>query len=328
MIFLNKYWFIVWFIIFPLLIFLFLKSQKSKSVKFKFIEDIKKVFPFSKYLFFTEIVLVSLILGLFILVLANPNKTNIKQNISKNWIDIVLALDISASMQAQDLKPSRIQAAKQIISQFLDKIKNDRVWLVVFAGKPFVSLPLTFDYNVVKQTLKNLSINTIDQNNPALNWTAIWDAILMASNLFKEKKNKKRTKIIILLTDGDANKWVNPLLAAEFAKNKWIKIYTIWIGSPQWGYINYQVGPFIQKVRIPPLNSKYLQQIAQITNWKFYRATNNQTLEQIFDDLAKLTKTKINFKKELTYQPIYLPFARLISFILFLYFLIQIKKIV
>jgi quinol-cytochrome oxidoreductase complex cytochrome b subunit len=83
MIFLNNYYFML-LVLVPVLIFLFLKSQKSKSVKFKFIEDIKKVFPFSKYLFFTEIVLVSLILGLFILVLANPNKTNIKQNISKN----------------------------------------------------------------------------------------------------------------------------------------------------------------------------------------------------------------------------------------------------
>ena len=325
--FLNK-WYFIFIALIPLIIFLFVKSQKNKSIKFKFTNDIEKIFPFSKLLFVWKVILICSILLFFILILANPNKPNVKQDISKNWIDIVITLDISASMNAEDLKPSRIQAAKQIISKFLNKIKDDRVWLVVFAWKPFVSLPLTFDYNVVKQTLKNLSTNTINQNNPALNWTAIWDAILMATNLFKEDENKNRTKIIILLTDWDANKWVDPLLAAKYAKNKWIKIYTIWIGSPWWGYINYQVGPFIQKVRIPPLNSKYLQQIAQITNWKFYRATDNKTLEKIFEDIAKLTKTKIKVKKQITYQPIYLPFARILSLLLFLYLIVQTRKIV
>ena len=323
--FLNPYWFL-WIVFVPLIVYWFYKQKKQNSLNFKFLDDILKVYKFWKIRFLAKLAILASLLSLFVVILANPNKPNVEKNISKNWIDIVFALDISASMNAQDLQPTRLEAAKKIIWQFLDKLKNDRVWLVIFAWKPFTSLPLTFDYNIVKQTIQNLTTNTINQNAPWMDWTNIWDAILLATNLFKNTA-KNRQKVIILLTDGDANRWIKPTLAAEFAKKKWIKIYTIWVGSPQWGYIDYKIWPFIQKIRIPPLNTTTLKQIAQITNWKFFRATNNNTLAEIFRQLEKLTKTKITVKQQITYQPLYLEFARAIFILLSLFVILEIKTI-
>ena len=132
----------------------------------------------------------------------------------------------------------------------------------------------------------------------------------MGKNLFKPiwSWNIKRTKVIILLTDGDANKGVNPILAAEYLKKNWIKVYTIWIGSKKWGYIPYQVWPFTQYVKIPPLKENTLRQIAKITNWKFFRATDNKSLEKIFDEISKLEKTKIKVKKNIINEIYLKPF--------------------
>ena len=331
--FLNKEYFILILVI-PIIIYLVWLKYKKNSINFKFTEDLEKVFKYWKIKFWWKLILLASILLSFILILANPNKSNIEEKIKKNGIDIVFLLDVSQSMNAEDLKPTRIDAAKNILWNFLDKLKTDRVWLVIFAWKPFTSLPLTFDYQVVKETLKDLSTDTINQENQNLNWTAIWDAILMWKNLFKNWtwdnltwNNIKREKIMILLTDGDANKWIDPILAAEYAKKYWIKIYTIWIGSKRWWYITYQVWPFTQRAQIPPLKEETLRKIAQITNWKFYRATDNYTLYQIFQDLAKLTKTDIETKVKKTYTPYYLPFAYLIIILLGVYSFTKIKEI-
>ena len=328
MIFTDKYYFILLLLI-PIILYLIWKNTKTNSIKSKAVQDILKVFPFAKLQFIVFLLISSLTFLFYIIIAANPNKTNTKKEIEKNWIDIVLTLDISESMNAEDLKPSRIEAAKNILNKFISKLKTDRVWLVIFAGKPFVSIPLTFDYNVIKQQVKNLSTNQINQNNYQLNWTDIWDAILMASNLFKnkDKNNSKRQKVIILLTDWDANRWVNPIVAAEYAKKLWIKIYTIWIGSPQGWYIKYKVWPFTQYAKIPPLKTKTLQEIATITNWQFFRATDNQTLENIFKQLSQLNKTKVKQKIKVIYIPYYKPFEIILILLLLIYFFMKIRQI-
>ncbi len=325
--FLNKSYFWLLLLI-PVIIVLTWISYKKSAIYFKFIEDLNRVFKYWKIKLFIKLALLSLIFAVFVLILANPNKSNIEQNISKNWIDIVLTLDVSESMNAEDLKPTRIAAAKTMINQFLGKLKTDRVWLVIFAWKPFTSLPLTFDYDVVKQTIDDINTKTINQNNPDLNGTAIWDALLMAKNLFKnDKKAKTRQKVIILLTDGDANKWVDPILAAEYLKKYGIKVYTIWIGSPNGGYISYQVWPFTQHAKIPPLKADTLIKIAKITWWKFFRATDNQTLKNIFDEIAKLTKTKIDMKVKKTYTPYYTPFIAVLLVLMVLYIYMRFKEV-
>jgi len=312
----------------PILILALYFKYKKKGLYFKFLEDLNKVFRYWKIKFFSKFLLLSLTLISFIIILANPNKSNIEKEISKKWIDIVFLLDVSESMNAQDLKPSRIEAAKNILKNFLDKLKNDRVGLVIFSGKPFTSLPLTFDYKVVKEILQNISTDTINQNIEKLQWTAIWDAILMWKNLLtKNNTNKNREKIMILLTDGKSNKWIDPILAAKYVKKYGIKIYTIWIGSKHWGYITYNNWFITQQLRLPPLNEKPLREIAKITWGKFYRATDNYTLEQIFDDLSKLTKTEIKTKIKKTYEPYYTPFTYLLLLLLWIFTYLKIKEI-
>ncbi len=323
MTFTEKFRLILIFFI-PVLVYLIYNKYKKYSPYFKFISDLEKVFKRGKLRLFGEIWVIGLILVMFTLILANPQTINSTQTINKKWIDIVFALDISKSMDANDLQPSRIEAAKNILEKFIDKLKNDRIWLVVFAGKPIVSLPLTFDYNIVKQTIKNITTDTINQNINWLDWTNIWDSLLMASNLFKDKK---RQKIIILLTDWDTNRGINPQIAAKYLAQKNIKVYTIWIGSPNWGYITYKIWPFIQKQYIPPLNWQALKQIAEITNWKYFRATSNDILNKIFKSLEKLTKTNIKVKKQILYKPIYWPFAWIILFLLTWFLWIRTKHI-
>lgn len=329
--FLNKSYFLL-LILLPFLAYYFYKKQ-TKWIDFIFFNDIKNIFKNNSYSFYLKILLLVLIFINFVLVLANPNKTNVSEKVQKNGIDIVLALDISGSMEADDLKPNRIEAAKSVISKFIWKLQTDRLWLVVFAWKPFTSIPLTFDYNILSETISRLWTNNIDQNQSWLNWTAIWDSILMSKTLFKapkwadEKEYKNREKVIILLTDWDANVWVDPILAWLSAKKDWIKIYTIWIWSKDWWYITYDVWPFKQQQKIPPLNEKTLRQIASDTNAEFFRADDNNAFEAIFNELSKLEKNDINVEIKKEYSEYYKYFLYSLVILLWLFTYLMISKV-
>lgn len=307
----NFFWLIL---IIPIILYFFYKKQK-KGINFINFSDAKKIFWKNNLRFFWSILVLSLILFDFIVILANPNTTNVSEKIKKNWIDIVIALDISGSMESEDLKPNRLEAAKKVINSFIKKLKTDRVWMVVFAWKPFTSIPLTFDYNILTETINRLSTKDIQSN-----WTAIWDAILMWETLFdKDKKEKNREKVMILLTDWDANVWVDPKVAALSAKEKNIKIYTIWIWSKKWWYISYNVGPFVQKQRIPPLNDRDLKYIAQNTSWKYFRADSNETFKKIFKELQKLEKNEIETEIKKTYKEYYSNFVYILIILLLIF---------
>jgi len=328
--FLNPEYF--WLALFvPVILWLFYKKQKE-WINFLFLWDIKKVFKKNSLKFYTSIILLGLILVNFIVILANPNTTNVSEKIKKNGIDIVIALDVSGSMMAEDLKPNRLEAAKKVINGFIKNLKTDRAWLVVFAWKPFTSIPLTFDYGILSETIDRLSVESINSQKRWLNWTAIWDAILMSKTLFKtpvldDKEKKDREKVIILLTDWDANVWVDPVLAWLAAKDKNIKIYPIWIWSKSWWYITYNVWPFKKRQKIPPLNDAKLKQIAKDTSWVYFRATNNEVFKQIFDELQKLQKDDIEVEIKKEYSEYYNIFIYSLVFLLVLFYLSFIWRI-
>ncbi|MDD2871028.1 MAG: VWA domain-containing protein [Candidatus Gracilibacteria bacterium] len=328
---LNKSYLLLLFLL-PFLSYLFYKKQKS-GINFIFFQEIKNTFKNHNYTFYIKNILLVLILLNFIIILANPNKTNVSEKVEKNGIDIVIALDISRSMEADDLQPNRIEAAKSVISNFISKLKTDRLGLVVFAGKPFTSIPLTFDYNILKETIERLDTNNIDQNQRGLSGTAIGDSILMAKTLFKapkgedEKDYEKREKVIILLTDGDANVGVEPVLAGLSAKDMGIKIYTIGIGSKDGGYITNSNGPFKQQQKIAPLNDKTLKQIASDTNGQYFRAENNNTFQEIFDQLSKLEKNDINIEIKKQYSEYYTYFLYSLITLLGLFTFLMISKV-
>lgn len=297
--FLNPEYFLL-IIFIPIVLYFFYKKQKL-GIDISSFSDAKKVFKKNNYKFYLKIFLLLMILLNFILILANPNIVNISEKIKKNGIDIVIVLDISGSMEASDLNPNRLEAAKNVINNFIKKLKTDRVWLVVFAWKPFISIPLTFDYNILDETISRLDIKNIKSN-----WTAIWDALIMAKTLFKPLKNdneesyENREKIVILLTDWDANNWVDPKLAWLSLKKEKIKVYTVWIWGEKWWYINYNIRGFQQRQKIAPLNPKDLKYISKETGWEYFKADNNKTFETIFEKLQKLEKSDIEteIKKE------------------------------
>jgi len=329
--FLNKWYFLL--ILFIPFILYFLYKKEQKWINFIFLEDIKKVFKWNSIKFYLKIFLVLFILLDYIFLLANPNITNVSKKVQKNGIDIVIALDISGSMKAEDLKPNRIESAKGVINNFIWELKTDRLWLVVFAWKPFTSIPLTFDYNILTETINRLWTENIDQRQRWLNWTAIWDAILMAKTLFKapkwenEDRYKKREKVIILLTDWDANVWVDPVLAGLSAQKEGLKIYTIWIGSKAWWIITYNVWPFKKQAKVPPLNDKTLKQIAIDTDGKYFRAEDNNSFRLIFNELSSLEKNDINIKIQKEYSEYYDIFLYLLAIALFIFTYLMVKDI-
>ncbi len=323
--FLKENYFFLLFLV-PIIVFFYYKKQSS-WILFSFFSDVKNTYKKNIFSFYIKIIVLIFILIFYIIILANPNLVNQSEKISKNGIDIVLILDISTSMEATDLTPTRIEKAKQVLSNFIWKQETNRLWLVVFAWKPFTSIPLTFDYNILKETINNISTNVINQNNYYLWWTAIWDAILMWETLFdKDEKNKNREKIIILLTDWDANIWVDPLLASLSSKEKNIKIYSIWIWSKDWGEISYYNWPFLQTQKVPPLKDDTLIKISNNTFWEYFKATDDRVFENIFKKLESLEKSLIEIEKQNNYSPNYTYFVLTLIVLLFIFIILSLSK--
>jgi Ca-activated chloride channel homolog len=240
------------------------------------------------------------LLGIVLLIIAllRPQQVTKQSQDKIRGIDIMLALDLSGSMQAEDLKPNRMEAAKEVCSQFVSGLANDRVGLAVFAGKSFSQCPLTTDYEIVKNFINQLDLQTV-----RVNGTAMGDAIITAVNRL-EKSGP--TKVIILATDGVNNTGMPPVDAAKIAAYKGIKIYTIGIGK-KGGAIMMGVG--YDGVKRPVYNQytgqmmkweepdeKTLTQIAEMTGGAYFRATDERALKQIYDTIGKLEKQDIQVK--------------------------------
>jgi Ca-activated chloride channel family protein len=238
-------------------------------------------------------------IALFIIALARPQSVSDKQNISTEGIDIVLELDISGSMLAEDFNPNRIDAAKQVASEFIDGRMNDRIGLVVFSAESFTQCPLTTDYPVLKNLLRDV------KNGMIADGTAIGLAIANGVNRLKDSKAK--SKVMILLTDGVNNRGeIDPITAARIAATYGIRIYTVGVGAK--GEAPYPVQtPFgIRRQMIPvDLDEKVLTQVADMTGGKYYRATDNRKLKAIYKEIDQLERTKIEVTAYKRYSELY-----------------------
>ena len=226
-------------------------------------------------------------LACLIIALARPQSISSRQNISTEGIDIVLLLDVSGSMLAEDFTPNRISAAKQVASDFIDGRQNDRIGLVIFSGESFTQCPLTTDYTVLKNLLQQV------KNGMIVDGTAIGMAIANGVNRLKDSQAK--SKVMILLTDGVNNRGeVDPITAAKIAATYGVRIYTVGVGAE--GEAPYPVQtPFgIRRQLIPvDLDEKALSAIADMTGGKYFRATDNSKLMAIYKEIDKLERTKI-----------------------------------
>jgi Ca-activated chloride channel family protein len=229
-------------------------------------------------------------LALLIIALARPQSVSKGENIYTEGIDIALLIDISGSMLAEDFQPNRIQAAKEVAQSFVDGRKNDRIGLVIFAGQSFTQCPMTLDYRVLKNLLRQVKPGMVEDG------TAIGMAIAQGVNRLKDSKAKSR--VMILLTDGVNNRGeIDPITAAQIAETFGIRIYTIGVGTV--GEAPYPVptsfGVRYQMIPVD-VDEKGLQKIAAITGGQFFRATNNQTLKQIYNEIDQMEKTRIEVK--------------------------------
>jgi Ca-activated chloride channel homolog len=228
-----------------------------------------------------------LALALFIVALARPQSVSSKENVSTEGIDIVLLIDISGSMLAEDFTPNRMMAAKQVAEEFIDGRSSDRIGLVIFSAESFTQCPLTTDYPVLKTLLKEV------KNGMIADGTAIGLAIANGVNRLKDSKAKSR--VMILLTDGVNNRGeIDPITAAKIAATYGIRVYTVGVGAQ--GEAPYPVEtPFgIQRRMIPvDLDEKALTAVADMTGGKYYRATDNRKLKAIYKEIDQLERTRI-----------------------------------
>lgn len=245
---------------------------------------------------------------LIIIVLARPQTHNAWDKKSVEGIDIMLAMDVSTSMLAEDLHPNRIEAAKAVAAEFIAGRPNDNIGLTIFAGEAFTQCPMTTDHASLLNLLQNVRTD-IAARGLIQDGTAV--GMGLANAVSRLKDSKAKSKVVILLTDGSNNMGdLSPMTSAQIAKSLGIRVYTIGVGTNKVARYPMPVADGIQYVNIPvEIDTKTLSDIAATTDGNFYRATNNRELKQIYNDIDKLEKTKMDVKKYSKRYEGYQPFA-------------------
>ena len=243
-----------------------------------------------------------------VIILARPQTHNSWGNKSVEGIDIMLAMDVSTSMLAEDLKPNRMEAAKKVAAEFISDRANDNIGLTIFAGEAFTQCPMTTDHASLLNLLQGVRTDIASRGLIA-DGTAVGMGLANAVSRLKESKAK--SKVVILLTDGSNNMGdISPLTAAQIAKSLGIRVYTIGVGTNTVAPYPVMVGGTTQYVNVPAeIDTKTLKDIAQSTDGGFYRATNNAELKEIYNDIDRLEKTKMDVKKFSKRYEAYEPFA-------------------
>ncbi len=306
----NQYLLFLLLLILPMIGFYIFKIKGGKaSVSISSVAGVKGLPKTMRYYFrHLPFCLRCIALALIIVALARPQGAEDNQTISTEGIDIIMALDVSTSMLARDLKPDRLTASKEVATRFILDRKSDRLGLVVFAGESFTQSPLTTDHASVINLLNHVGSGMIDDG------TAIGSGLATGVNRLKDSPSK--SKVLILLTDGVNNSGqVSPQTAAELAAASGVKVYTIGVGTEgiasfpatdAWGHPTYMDA----KVEI---DEEVLKEVAELTGGKYFRATDNQSLKDIYESINTLEKTKIDIESFILYKEY---FARFLIFAL------------
>ncbi|KAF0198773.1 MAG: uncharacterized protein FD166_1025 [Bacteroidetes bacterium] len=278
--------------------------EKPKSLK-QYLQHLLFIFRIMAY-------------ALLVIALARPQSTLSRQSVSVEGIDIVLAMDISGSMLAEDFKPNRLEAAKEVAEDFIKGRPSDRIGLVVFSGESFTQCPLTTDHPVLINLFDEIKSGMIEDG------TAIGDGLSTAVSRLKE--SQAVSKVIILLTDGENNRgFIDPKSAAEIAKVFGLRVYTIGIGTI--GTAPYPVptpfGVQYQQMEVR-IDEPLLKQIAEMTNGRYFRATNNLKLKEIYNEIDKLEKSKVDVTEFRRKKEEFKPFALAALILLLLDFVLGI----
>ena len=231
-----------------------------------------------------------------VLALARPQTSNSWKNRQTEGIDIMLAIDVSTSMLAEDLKPNRLEAAKMVAAEFISGRPDDNIGLTIFAGESFTQCPMTTDHTSLLNLLQNVRAD-IAARGLISDGTAI--GMGLANAVGRLKASKAKSKVVILLTDGSNNMGdISPMTAAEIAQSLGIRVYTIGVGTNKVAPYPMPVAGGVQYVNMPvEIDTKTLSEIAQTTQGDFYRATNNNELKKIYKEIDQLEKSKMSVKK-------------------------------
>lgn len=285
----------------PILLASRFRRTKRRDAGFRFsdIKNLKRT-PLSLRAQFRGIIhlLRLLVLTLLIMAMARLESGWTERNVKTEGIDIMLALDVSYSMKAMDFDPNRMEAAKKVVGEFVNGREADRIGCILFASSAFTLCPLTLDYGVIKGFLDNVQFGIVDGNSTAI-------GLGLATCVNKLKDSSAKSKVIILLTDGENNVWdIAPITAAEAAKALGVRVYTIGVGTLGRAFVPVDRGVFgIVKVPMEVrIDEKTLTEIAQMTGGKYYRATDNQKLKAIYEEIDRLEKTKIEFVEHQNYD--------------------------
>jgi Ca-activated chloride channel family protein len=293
--FANNIFFLLLFLV-PLIIKRFWGREKIKkgSLQFSNVSGLRDVIPagLTKYYGILYVLRVVVIL-LLIFALARPQSSKGDESITTEGIDIILTLDVSGSMEAEDFTPNRLEAAKKVAADFIRGRKNDRIGLVVFAGHSVTQAPLTLDYEVLLTLLEKVQIRMLQEDGTAI-------GMALANSVNRLRSSQAKSKVIVLLTDGVNNKGeIDPLTGANLAKALQIKIYTIGAGTK--GIARIPVNDPVfgkQYMQIEAeLDEDMLQKVANLTGGKYFRATDEKSLASIYKEIDQLEKSKIDVKQ-------------------------------
>ncbi|NQX86497.1 MAG: VWA domain-containing protein [Flavobacteriaceae bacterium] len=306
------------FLVLPIAVLWYILSYKKQTAELSIstIKGFKLGYSWMPKLRHILFVLRLVALALLITAIARPQTVDVstKTKITKG-IDIAMAIDVSASMLAKDLKPNRLEALKGVAAEFIKGRPNDRIGLVEYAGESYTKTPITSDKSIVLRALKEIRYNTIIEGG-----TAIGMGLATAVNRIKDSKAK--SKVIILLTDGVNNSgFIDPNTASELALEYGIKVYTIGLGTNGMALSPIGIGRDgkFQYGRMPvEIDEDLLKNIAEITGGQYFRATNNKKLKEIYTEINKLEKTEIEELKFYNYEEKYRPLILLAGLLLLL----------
>lgn len=310
MTFANSGYLFLFLLTIPYIIWYFMARRKEASIHVPDTWSYQKISPsFRLRLIHLPFFLRLIAFVMIILMLARPQTTNSWKNSEVQGLDIMLAIDVSTSMLSEDLKPNRVEAAKQVASQFVSNSPNDNIGLTIFAAEAFTQCPLTTDHTSLLNMFGGVSCD-MAASGLIEDGTAI--GMGLANAISRLKDSKAKSKVIILLTDGSNNQGeISPQTAAEIAKLNHIRVYTIGVGTNGTAPFPYPLpGGGVKYIQIPvEIDTQTLTEIASTTDGKYYRATNNKELAQIYDEIGQLEKTKLIVKQYHKHNEAFFPFA-------------------
>lgn len=280
------------------------RGRRSPGLQYSTLQPFARVRPtLRERLVHAPFLLRLLALALLIVAVARPRTTSQGEDVYTEGIDIVLVLDISGSMLAEDFRPNRIEAAKSVAQEFIDSRTNDRIGLVVFSGESFTQCPLTLDHRVLKNLLVQVRTGIIEDG------TAI--GMGMAQGVNRLKESKAKSKVMILLTDGVNNRGeIDPVTAAQIAQSFDVRVYTIGVGTMGQAPYPAQTPFGIVRQMVPvEVDEKTLRNIAAMTGGQYYRATGNRALREIYQEIDRLEKTRIEVRAYRSYTELFYPWA-------------------